>query len=66
MIKFKISVLSLICCCSKEDDSMTPQPTINLESKRSINNVHYEKNDVNNSLKLEVLIIIFYLIYISF
>ena len=53
MQKIKISMLSIMCCCAREDED-TPQPTANLESKR--NGETILKNEENNrdTLKLEV------------
>ena len=53
MQKFKMSALAYFCCCGREDE--TPQPTANLENtRRSPNNIKYEGENVNDSVKLEV------------
>jgi len=52
MQKLKFAAFSFFCCCAREDDN-TPQPTVNLESKRS-NNIKYEEENNKTSLRLEV------------
>ena len=48
-----MSALAYFCCCGREDE--TPQPTANLENtRRSPNNIKYEGENVNDSVKLEV------------